>query len=191
MSGSRTRRSRRSRNERENLLRLGRLPRGADRAPAAWIVVDNGSDRRLARGGTRAAARLPWMSVIEIRRRRRPSPGRRSCGHSTPAYGALEVEPDVVVKLDADVSFEPDYFARQLAAFDADDRLGISSGTCLELEDGEWQADRRHRGPRPRCGARLSPGVPRGGAPARGARRLGRDRRVQGRHAGLADADAA
>jgi biofilm PGA synthesis N-glycosyltransferase PgaC len=45
-----------------------------------------------------------------------------------------------VVKLDADVSFAPDYFERILRAFDDDDRLGIASGICLELEDGEWRA---------------------------------------------------
>ena len=46
---------------------------------------------------------------------------------------------DVVVKLDADVSFEDDYFARMLQAFEADPRLGIVSGTCFEQREGEWR----------------------------------------------------
>ncbi len=51
-----------------------------------------------------------------------------------------DCEADVVVKVDADVSFEPDYFARLLQAFAEDDRLGIASGAAWELEDGRWVA---------------------------------------------------
>jgi hypothetical protein len=44
-----------------------------------------------------------------------------------------------VLKLDADVSFESDFFERLLAKFDQDPRLGIASGTCYELIGGEWR----------------------------------------------------
>jgi hypothetical protein len=57
----------------------------------------------------------------------------------TAGVTALAEAPDVVVKLDADVSFEPDFFARLLDAFEADPRLGIASGVCWELEAGEWR----------------------------------------------------
>jgi poly-beta-1,6-N-acetyl-D-glucosamine synthase len=42
------------------------------------------------------------------------------------------------VKLDGDTSMAEDYFERLLAEFAADPRLGLASGTCYELEDGEW-----------------------------------------------------
>jgi hypothetical protein len=45
---------------------------------------------------------------------------------------------DVVVKIDADVDFDPDHFAVLMGHFEADPRLGIASGTCHELEDGAW-----------------------------------------------------
>ena len=45
---------------------------------------------------------------------------------------------DVVVKLDADTSFDPGYFERLISEFAADPELGMASGTCHELEDGEW-----------------------------------------------------
>jgi GT2 family glycosyltransferase len=54
----------------------------------------------------------------------------------------LSGEPDVVVKLDADVSFDPDHFERLLAAFAADPRLGIAGARCDELEDGVWREQR-------------------------------------------------
>jgi biofilm PGA synthesis N-glycosyltransferase PgaC len=51
----------------------------------------------------------------------------------------LDSPSDFVVKLDADVSFEPDFFDRLLAEFAADSKLGIASGTCHELVKGRWR----------------------------------------------------
>jgi hypothetical protein len=41
------------------------------------------------------------------------------------------------------VSFEPEYFERLLGSFAADERLGIASGTLLELHRDDWRA--RHQ----------------------------------------------
>ena len=57
---------------------------------------------------------------------------------------ALAGEADVVANLDADVSFEPDFFARLLAAFAGDPRLGIASVAVPFLVD---DAGVRRRGP--------------------------------------------
>ena len=50
------------------------------------------------------------------------------------------MSPEIIVKLDADVSFESDYFEQLLAAFESEPRLGIASGVCYELERGVWTA---------------------------------------------------
>ena len=52
---------------------------------------------------------------------------------------ALDLVPDVLVNVDADVTVEPDYFARLLDVFANDPSLGIASGSAWELEDGEWR----------------------------------------------------
>jgi hypothetical protein len=44
----------------------------------------------------------------------------------------------VVVKVDADVNFEPDFFSRLIAAFEADPQLGMAGGSCHELQEGAW-----------------------------------------------------
>ena len=46
--------------------------------------------------------------------------------------------PDVVVKVDADLSFDHSHFARLLAEFERDQRLGIASGSAWEERDGRW-----------------------------------------------------
>ena len=46
--------------------------------------------------------------------------------------------PDVVVKVDADITFPWDHFEQLMARFARDERLGIASGTCYEQVDGAW-----------------------------------------------------
>ena len=82
--------------------------------------------------------------------------------------------PDVVVKLDADVSMEPDYFERLMAAFAADETLGMASGSAYELENGSLGQTAYHRRRRPRRSSCVSLDMPSGCPAARGADGLGR-----------------
>jgi poly-beta-1,6-N-acetyl-D-glucosamine synthase len=50
----------------------------------------------------------------------------------------LRDQVDVIVKVDADISFAPDYFAELVARFEADETLAIASGTCYEQDGEEW-----------------------------------------------------
>ena len=100
---------------------------------------------------------------------------------------SLDLEPDVVVNVDADVTMEPDYFERLLDAFARDPSLGIASGSAWELNDGVWRqrfvtggtvwgATRAYRW-----------GCLQDVLAARGAARLGRHRPAQSAGAGLDD----
>jgi hypothetical protein len=51
----------------------------------------------------------------------------------------LTTSPEVLVKLDADVSFESNFFERLLRAFESDPQLGITGGECYEFDEGEWR----------------------------------------------------
>ena len=60
---------------------------------------------------------------------------------------SLRAEPDVVVKLDADVSLDPSYFERILIAFERDARVGMASGLRYDQSrDGSWRVDPSPRG---------------------------------------------
>ena len=128
------------RNEEENLSRAAGWLLTQTAPPTQWILVDNGSTDRTVALARTLAQRHPWIVLIE------------TDGSPTPVRGApivrafmaglrqLAAPPDVVVKLDADLSGESDYFKRLLEHFRDDPKLGIASGTCFELLDGKWSA---------------------------------------------------
>jgi biofilm PGA synthesis N-glycosyltransferase PgaC len=128
-----------ARNEAENLERLAGCLLAQTVRPAAWVVVDSGSTDETPAVAERLAAEHPWISALAAPGERDAAPGAPVVRAFHAGLAALGERPDVVVKLDADVSFDPDYFERLLAAFAADTRLGIAGGACWEEQDGAWR----------------------------------------------------
>jgi glycosyltransferase involved in cell wall biosynthesis len=126
------------RDEEENLRRLGECMAAQTVRPSAWLIVDNGSRDGTKALAERLAEKHDWVQVLTAEPADRARPGAPIVRAFNAGLAELAELPDVVVKLDADVSMEDDYFERILAAFDADARLGIAGGACLELRDGTW-----------------------------------------------------
>ena len=127
------------RNEAENLGRLADALGRQRLRPSAWVIVDTGSTDETPALALELAAGELWISALELR-------GEAVLERGGPIVRAFEAgleslakRPDVIVKLDADLSFEPVYFERLLSRFVAEPRLGMASGTCYELERGEWR----------------------------------------------------
>jgi biofilm PGA synthesis N-glycosyltransferase PgaC len=129
-----------ARDEADNLRRLGKALLAQTVQPLEWIVVDNGSADNTAGVVAELGAGQQWIRLVHSSGEAVARPGAPVVRAFHAGLAQLSSEPDVVVKLDADVSFEPDYFERLLAAFEADPQLGIAGGSCDELEDGVWRA---------------------------------------------------
>jgi biofilm PGA synthesis N-glycosyltransferase PgaC len=105
--------------------------------PAAWVIVNDGSNDSTGRIAEEAAREHSWIRVVH-----RPDRGFRQAGGGVmdafyDGYRLVENDPwDFLVKLDGDLSFEPDYFERCFRAFEADARLGIAGGTICSLRNG-------------------------------------------------------
>jgi glycosyltransferase involved in cell wall biosynthesis len=133
-----------ARNEEDNLRRLGAALAAQTLRPGEWVVVDDGSTDATAEVLAGLADDHHWVRAL-IRpaadRAERLADGRRRARDLDGfLFGARSLggPADVVVKVDADVDFDPDFFARLIGRFGEDDRLGIASGTCYEREGGEW-----------------------------------------------------
>ena len=127
-----------ARDEAANLPRLAAAMVEQTHRPVAWILVDNGSGDETPSLAAALSAEHPWIRRIDL-----PNEAMRPGAPVVRAFNAgvaaLDQDVDVVVKLDADVSFGAEYFERLLQAFEDDARLGIASGVCWEQQDGEWR----------------------------------------------------
>jgi cellulose synthase/poly-beta-1,6-N-acetylglucosamine synthase-like glycosyltransferase len=103
------------------------------------VVVDTGSTDETPALAAELAQEHDWILVSTLEGAQDLARGGPITRAFELGYAALDPKPDVVVKLDADTSFEPGYFERLVAEFAADPRLGMASGTCHELEAGEWR----------------------------------------------------
>ncbi len=100
--------------------------------PLKWVIVDDGSTDRTGEIAARYAARHDWMEVL-----RRPEHQDRQFAAKAHAFNAgfqrLEQAPyDIVGNLDADITFEPDYFQFLLAQFAGNPRLGVAGTPFVE-----------------------------------------------------------
>ena len=110
--------------------------------PQQLIVVDDGSRDRTAEIAHRAGEVHSWIETVQ----------RRDRGFRKPGGGVVEAfydgyahtkgcDWDFVVKLDGDLSFEPDYFEKSLLRFDTDLKLGIGGGTVCARVNGVLMAE--------------------------------------------------
>ncbi|MGH2798629.1 MAG: glycosyltransferase [Thermoleophilaceae bacterium] len=128
-----------ARNEVENLRRLADCLLEQTIRPSAWIVVDNGSTDTSPDLVADLSREHGWILAIAVPGEKTAVPGAPVVRAFHAGLAELDDLPDVVVKLDADVSMERSYFERLLGAFADDPALGIASGACYELEDGAWR----------------------------------------------------
>ena len=128
-----------ARNEANMLPQLADALRRQTQLPIRWVIVENGSSDQTAEVAERIVAESDWARLVvvsEAGERERGAPIVRAL-HA--GLEGLDVEPDLVVNVDADVTMDPDYFERLLEAFARDPSLGIASGSAWELGDGVWR----------------------------------------------------
>jgi asparagine synthase (glutamine-hydrolysing) len=127
-----------ARDEARNLPRLAASLAAQHVAPARWVVVDTGSTDDTSGVVQRLSAAHPWIELVDGRDGHESARGAPIVRGFERGVAALDGSHDVIVKVDADVSFEPDHFERLLAEFAADATLGIASGNAEEYENDSW-----------------------------------------------------
>jgi poly-beta-1,6-N-acetyl-D-glucosamine synthase len=127
------------RDEAANLRRLADCLAAQTLPPETWLIVDDGSTDGTSDLLSSLTAEHPWIKSMSAggAQLQRGAPIVRAF-HA--ALTELEPLPDVVVKLDADISMEPDHFERLVREFAQDPRLGIAGGIGYERQsDGIWR----------------------------------------------------
>ena len=132
-----------ARNERDNLQRVADSIIAQDHRPAWWVIVDDGSDDGMDTVAHELAQSHDWIVVTGTGESGADLAKGRRRGRDLLAFrrglSVLPAPVEVFVKVDADTSFDPDYFARLLEHFETQPDLGITGGSCYELVDGDWK----------------------------------------------------
>jgi glycosyltransferase involved in cell wall biosynthesis len=127
-----------ARDEAEHLEQTIRSVAAQTVQPVQWIIVNDGSCDETAEIIDRFALEYPWITA-----RHRENRGYREAGGGVvktfyDGYEQIHVKDwDLLVKLDADLSFEPDYFERCILEFDRDPKLGIGGGAIYHEKNGQ------------------------------------------------------
>jgi biofilm PGA synthesis N-glycosyltransferase PgaC len=129
-----------ARNEAANLERLLGSLNEQTLPPVRWVIVENGSTDGTLELASQLRSAYSWIDILSL-------PGAGPADRGAPIVRAIhegvnslsELDVDVIVVVDADVTFPADYFEQLVARFEADDRLGMASGTCYEQARGSWR----------------------------------------------------
>ena len=118
-----------ARNEGGNLPHTIRSMAAQTVRPCRWVIVDDGSSDETGMLVDAAAREHDWIVAVHRNDRGFRKQGGGVVEAFYDGYARIEANSwEFLVKFDADLSFEPDYFENCLRRFAEDSRLGIGGG---------------------------------------------------------------
>jgi len=117
-----------ARNESDNIGRTIESVVQQTILPTRWAIVSDASTDGTDDIVREYAKKYPWIELISL-----PGSNKRSFGAKVRAlenaFNAVRNTPsDFIGILDADITFDPDYYERVIGIFEADARLGVCGG---------------------------------------------------------------
>jgi poly-beta-1,6-N-acetyl-D-glucosamine synthase len=106
--------------------------------PARWIIIDDGSTDATAEILDKAAEQHRWIDVKHLPQGRERLPGGESI---LMQFLPKEVwqDYDAILRLDADITFKPDFADLLATEFSREPKLGIAGATLYEPEGTAWR----------------------------------------------------
>ncbi len=110
--------------------------------PRLWVIVDDGSSDETRRIIDEAASKYDWIRAVH-----RADRGSRRAGSGVMEafYDGYNLTPpdsfEFLVKLDGDLSFQPDYFERCFSAFRSEPSLGVAGGLVCTIANGKTEPE--------------------------------------------------
>jgi poly-beta-1,6-N-acetyl-D-glucosamine synthase len=121
-----------ARNEEENIERAIISMTAQTLLPLKWVIVSDGSTDRTDDIVKRYLSQCPWIELVRM-----PEHTDRHFAAKVICFNAgyakvKELDYDIIGNLDADISFESDYFEFLLSKFESDQYLGVGGTPFVE-----------------------------------------------------------
>ena len=104
--------------------------------PCRWVVVSDGSTDTTDQIVRAWAERHPFIEFIRVEKAEKHDFAAKVHALRQGFARLADVDYDFIGVLDADLSFQPDYFERLLEHFAAEPELGVAGGNIEQLVDG-------------------------------------------------------
>jgi glycosyltransferase involved in cell wall biosynthesis len=106
--------------------------------PSKIVVVNDGSTDKTPEIISEFSQKYPFITLVNKSSEAIHLPGSKviQAFHEGEKY--IDENYDILVKIDADLIFPPNYFETIIKHFESDDRIGMAGGFCYIEKNGEW-----------------------------------------------------
>jgi glycosyltransferase involved in cell wall biosynthesis len=121
-----------ARNEEKNISRLLSCVVSQTALPRKWIIVDDNSTDKTVDSIREQLSRFPWIELVNRRNTQDRNFGAKVDCFNAGLERAKLLDFDIIGNIDADVSFENDYFEFLMKRFAEDPALGVAGTPFVE-----------------------------------------------------------
>jgi poly-beta-1,6-N-acetyl-D-glucosamine synthase len=110
--------------------------------PIKWIIVDDGSTDNTYELVKQSIHDYKWIKIVKNYSHDKRAPGGKVVNAFNFGLSLITEEFNYIVKLDADLKFDNDYFENLIKQFQINPKLGICGGYCINsLKNGSQKID--------------------------------------------------
>jgi glycosyltransferase involved in cell wall biosynthesis len=106
--------------------------------PSKIVVVNDNSTDKTAEIVLAFAKENPFISLVNKTSEAIHLPGSKVIQAFQKGFETLDENYDIIVKLDADLIFPPNYFETVITHFKSNSKIGMAGGFCYIEKNGEW-----------------------------------------------------